>query len=368
MNKLKEPMHFVNGWRFLTLAVLTHLWIIGQFMNGSFILILLLFIMTSLRWRFALPAWSALFDLFFCFLFAPYTDVGYYGIVLPMFELALVGKSLFSLLLFTPLLFLPTSSDLLFWFFFQAFFFGVFAYQTLKNQQTYKLEADEQRKARYELERIKLDLLAANQSVSKQAGLMERFRISRELHDHLGHDLTGALLALQAYEYVKNPKDAEMLLEQVKDRLERSTKRLRETVHNITPTTLIGVENLEAIVQQIKHINVQWKKTGNMLQVPAYIWSLLEVCLKEAFTNVVRHSNATKVEVDLNVTDTIVRLGIQDDGTLSNRSQTGSGLRSLQMRARSLGGSVSINRDNGFLLVCVIPLEKEELVDETFNS
>lgn len=358
MKKLKEPMLFVNSWRFLTIGFLIHVWVIGESMTHSFILILLLLIMTSLRWRFALPVWSVLLDVFICFLYFPFTDIAYYGLALPIFELALKGKGLFSLLFIVSLFFTSATSNLLFWFFLQAFFFGAFSFITLKNQKSYIFEVDEERKARYELEQIKLDLLEANQSASHQAELMERYRISRELHDHLGHDLTGASLALQAHEYVQDPKEAQKLLQEVKSRLEHSTKNLRDTVHNMTSTALVGVESLENIVKNFQQVDIQLQKSGDVLLVPAYKWGLLESCLKEALTNVARHSNATTVKVELHVTYSIVRLSIEDNGTVKKSSQTGSGLRSLQIRARSLGGSLSISRENGFMLVCVIPLEK----------
>ncbi|WP_054711952.1 ATP-binding protein [Bacillus sp. JCM 19041] len=103
-----------------------------------------------------------------------------------------------------------------------------------------------------------------------------------------------------------------------------------------------------------------------MVLVPAYKWGLLEACLKEALTNVARHSNATNVDVDLHVTESIVRLSIRDNGTVKKNWQAGSGIRSLQLRARSMDGSLSISRENGFLLVCVIPLEKVGN-DDSFN-
>lgn len=356
--KQKEPMLFINGWRFLTIGFLIHLWIIGESTNGSFILILLLLIVTSLRWRFALPIWFVLVDVFICFLFTPHTNISYYALALPIFELALKGKWLLSLLIFISLFFAQAASSLLFWFYLQAFFFGVFSFIALKNQVVYRQEADEQRKARYELERMKIDLLEANQSASHQAKLMERNRIASELHDHLGHDLTGASLALQAYEYIQDSREAEKLLQEVKNRLKRSTKNLRDTVHNMTPTTWMGIESLENIVHYFQQLDINFQKSGNMQAVSAHQWGLLEACLKEALTNVARHSNATIVEVDLQVTESIVRLLIQDNGTVEKNSHTGSGLRSLQIRSRSMGGSLSINRKNGFLLVCVIPLEK----------
>jgi len=101
--------------------------------------------------------------------------------------------------------------------------------------------------------------------------------------------------------------------------------------------------------------------------VSAYMWGLLEACLKEALTNVARHSDATKVKVDLQVTESIVRLSIHDNGSVTAGSHEGSGLRGLKLRARSIGGSLSVNRQDGFLVVCVIPLEKVGGADEATN-
>lgn len=368
MKSTIEPMLFANICRFLYIAIMIHLWIIDESTISSFILILLLLIMTSLRWRFDLPVWTVIIDIIICCFYFRHTYISYYGLVLPMFELVLKEKLLFSILIFIVMCFLKIPSVFLFWNVVQTFFFGKFIYFTLKEQQRYRLEADEQRKHMHDLEQVKIDLLKANQAASHQAELMERYRISRELHDHLGHDLTGALLALQAYEYVKDSNEGNKLLDEVRSRLEQSTKILRETVHNMTSTTLIGIDNLEYIVYNFNQAEVRWRKSGNIQQVPAYIWSFLESYLKEALTNVARHSNATKVEVDLHVTESIVRLSILDNGTVKKDNHTGSGLRSLQMRARSFGGSLSISCEKGFLLVCVIPLEKERTLDENFNS
>lgn len=212
-------------------------------------------------------------------------------------------------------------------------------------------------------------MLDINEHSSHQAEITERYRISRELHDHLGHDLTRALLGLQAYEYISDTKESEKLLQEVKKRLENSTKSLRDIVHNITPTTSIGVERLENIIAKFNYINIDFKKTGDMSLVPAYKWYLLETCLKEALTNIVRHSYCTKVCIDLSVIKSIVRLSVRDNGIIKKNNLPGSGFRNLQMRARFLGGSLTfMNRKDGFLLVCVIPLEKEELTNETFNS
>src|SRR5690606_39078507 len=117
-------------------------------------------------------------------------------------------------------LFLPDLSGWELWYGVQALFVGMFASFMLHNQRIYKEESDEQRKTVLELERLKLELLEASQSAAREAELLERNRIARQLHDHLGHDLTGASLALQAYDYVRDPEKAREVLEEVKARLQ----------------------------------------------------------------------------------------------------------------------------------------------------
>jgi len=364
MKTLTEPMRYVNGWRLLNGCFLIYLWAVGQYEASVFVLILLLLLFASLRWRFDWPARAVLLDVLVCCLYMPHAAIGYYGLALPIFELALRGRWPYALAIFISLFAAPFDSGWLLWYFVLALFLGLFCHASLRIEQRFKQEADEQRRARYELERIRTDLLEANQSVSQQAELMERYRIARQLHDHLGHDLTGAALALEAYEYVQEPEEARKLLEEVKRRLALSTRSLRETVHNATPTALIGVENLEYAARNFRQADVRYRQSGNLLDVPAHHWGLLEACLKEALTNVARHSNATEVSVKVQASESIVRLFVHDNGTAPPQGQAGSGLRSLQMRARALGGSLSVSAENGYLLVCVLPLREGEGSDE----
>lgn len=358
MRVYERYFRFVIFWRIAQLLILAHLWLLSTTDFEGIVFILLLLIVMSIRIRFSITKWSFLIELILCIAFIPYFPFALYGLAIAIFEAAIVGKWW----LFFPITILMIVShplDLtLIWYSFLTVIVGNFTYHSMKERKQLEKTLDMERKEKYELERIKMELLDAYFEVEKAAELKERNRISRELHDHLGHDLTGALLAIQAYEQVDNEKQAHGLLEQVKIRLSRSTTRLRNTVHNLTPVTYIGVERLQRIVADAEPLFVEFKYNGNVDNVSSQSWMMLEACLKEAITNVSKYSNATKTKVELDVTETLVRLKIHDNGTVTKKSVNGSGIRSLQLRARTLKGSLTIDRQNGYLLVCVLPLQR----------
>ncbi|QDI92244.1 sensor histidine kinase [Salicibibacter halophilus] len=346
-------------WRFMNILFLFSLWVVQDENIISFLLIVSLAILVCLRWRFQLPAWTILIDIGLCILFMPTWSNSVFGFALPLFESFSRQKYIYTIPIVALLPIGEVFSVLLFWFLFQAGFFGVIDNQWKKQRDLYISEADRERRARYELENIKEELLEANCKTAQLAEVSERNRIARDLHDHVGHDLTGASLAMDAYEQLEG-KEAEEMFYQVRLRIARGASMLRDTVHDMTPVTKMGADVLEHIAKEFQHTAVDFHKSGDMRNVPVQYWSLLESCLKEALTNVARHSDATNVDIQFDATDTIVRLSIQDNGTGTADPKEGSGLRNLKLRARAAGGSLSVNAESGHLIVCVLPFQKEE--------
>ncbi|SDJ23289.1 sensor histidine kinase [Natribacillus halophilus] len=350
---------FVNIWRFMNILFLLSLWTIQDESIVSFLFIVALTILVCLRWRFQLPTWTVLIDIVICALFMPFWSVGVFGFALPLFESITRGKYAYII----PIVILIPIGDvysvLLFWFLFQAGFLGVLVRLWKKQRDLYISEADSERRARYELENMRNELLRANRQTAQLAELSERNRIARDLHDHVGHDLTGASLAMDTFEHLEG-KEADAMLQEIKLRITRSAARLRDTVHDMIPVTRMGADVLEHIADEFNHTAVSFQKSGDMNEVPVHYWSLLEPCLKEALTNVARHSDATRVDIQLDITATIVRMSVQDNGTDSADSSEGRGLRNLKLRARAAGGSLSVDTASGHLIVCVLPLQKEE--------
>lgn len=363
MQEQEGRWHAASLWRMLHVLALAMIWLTIEASSAAFAALLLLLLLIVLRWRFALPWWTVLLDGAVCAGLSGSTDLAVYGLAVLLFECMLAGRMRWSLLMLPGLL-LPAMSLAALIYIAQSGLVGYIIYRGRSEEQRYRQDIDEQRRARHELERIRSELLEASQAAAQQAELLARYRMSRQLHDHLGHDLTGAELALQAYAWVDNPEEGEALLAEVRHRLARSTVQLRHMVHNTTPTGRIGVEVLEQVIADYRGPRITYARSGDMQQVSAYVWPFLESLLKEALTNVARHSEATQIRIALDVNPQLVRLLIHDNGVRSTPNPASGGLRSLQMRARAMGGSLSIGHEDGFLLVGVVPLDREEKEDD----
>lgn len=349
-------------FRVIFIMFLLVLWLNGDAAIEAFLLIMILSAMVVARWRFELPGWTVLVDQLACILVIPFWPQAWLGMALPLFESALKGKALYSF----PLLLVGATFAIpsIFTVFLLLLSLGLGwqIKETTVLVRNLQKEADQERQDRYELEKLKGDLLEANVKTAHMAELTERTRIARDLHDHVGHELTGATLALQAFEQLwkEDNAKAEEVFRQVSERLNDSVTHLRETVYNTKSDITLGFSRLEKICEAYQACEVTWQADGDTMRVPVYIWGILEPVLKEALTNVSRHSNANHVDVFLDVSKKIVRLHVSDNGKINNTGEAGIGIRNLQTRAKAVGGNISYSSfDRGFQLVCVLPLESK---------
>ncbi len=359
-----SPETAIIIWRIFGLLLLSLLWLIGDGNKGGVILLLFLFIMALARWRFQLPGWIVLFDQIVCLLTIYYYPFAAFALALPVFE---------SLLKRAPWYCLPTiifavvyseTSILLMTVFIQAGLTGAILGGWFQDTKRYRREVDRQRRERYELENLKEELLIANVQGARMAELAERNRIAQNLHDDVGHELTASVLAIQAFEelWKEGDPEAQEMFSQLQQRLTKSAIYLRETVHNLKPIKELGVEGLYEITEHFTYCPVNFKVYGDTSKVPGHLWSILYPTLKEAFTNIIRHAQPTLVEISLDISPHIARLSVYNDGLPGDKEgfNTGVGLRNLRHRAKAVGGSISTDPTNGFLLICVLPIEKVE--------
>jgi two-component system sensor histidine kinase DesK len=353
-------------WRLAGVILLCGLWLAGPKNEIGLMLVLFLATLGLARWRFPLPAWTTLVDQAACTAAMWIWPQAALAFALPVFDACLAVQPWFALPALVALFAfrawsLPATVALA-----VAGLAGLATHLWRRQLRAAREEADRDRRERYELESLKAELLSANVRVARMAEVAERSRIARDLHDHAGHEITAAGLALDAYRGLREAGDpqADELLDEARRRVADGMEILRRTARGISPGAPVGVGSLEEICRRYSACPVIFTVHGDTSVVPAPAWGVLEPCLKEALTNASRHEAPPGIDVSLDVGPHIVRLCVHNPlgGLPYRHDQTsvahgrGLGLRSLAQRAGAMGGSVTTDVSDGFRLVCVLPL------------
>jgi signal transduction histidine kinase len=242
-------------------------------------------------------------------------------------------------------------------------FSSLIAYFIQKSKQTEsssRLILDNERRLRYELEQAKAQLLHSSREIANITEVKERNRIARDIHDSIGHNIAGIFIQLQAA-YKLHAKDEVKSMEIVKnsiDGLADSIELLRNTVHNLRPQEKLGVDYIRNIVDQYRFCPVELKLSGDFNSIPASHLELISTNIKEALTNSARYSQATKLDIIIDVNEQLTRLYMKDNGIGCTNIREGFGLSGMRERVQNIGGTISISANAGFLIVCIIPRQE----------
>lgn len=250
---------------------------------------------------------------------------------------------------------------------------GYFSYisnRTKKREMLYREAYDNERSMRYELERVKAELLHASKNIEHLTELRERNRIAREIHDSLGHSLAGIMMQLQAAAKIweKDQSKSKELLQNSIKVLSQAIVTLRETVHNIKPKEAMGLEYIEDTIKNFTYCTVEFSKKGDMTLLKPHHIEIFGHNVKEALTNIIKYSEATKVTITLEANDNYARLHIKDNGKGCNNIREGLGISGMRERMKYAGGMMSVNGEEGFNIVCLIPMNDGGGIIEGSNS
>ncbi len=205
------------------------------------------------------------------------------------------------------------------------------------------------------------DLLAQAQAgraaQARLATTQERLRFARDVHDLLGHNLS--VIALKAELAARlAPIDAERAAEEAAEvqRLAASAlTEMREAVHGYRAVNLR--EQLTAVAQVLRSSGVRCTVTHPTGELPSEIATQLAPVLREASTNVLRHSKAGWCTIEIIRQGKEVRMIVANDGAAGAGPDRHSfGLRGLAERLADAGGTLHTRDENGvFTLVATVP-------------
>ena len=188
------------------------------------------------------------------------------------------------------------------------------------------------------------------------ATLKERNRIAREIHDHVGHQLSRVLLQIGAG-LTLNKTDPTLL--SMKETLDSAMDNLRKSVHDLHETSLELEAQIHQVITEFNFCPVQLTLHLDSA-VNAQIKVALVAILKESFSNVSKHSTATEVKVSLIEHPSFYQFIVHDNGDCSTILQnqfftTGIGLKNIKQRVTELKGHFLIRTQNGFELFITLP-------------
>lgn len=203
-----------------------------------------------------------------------------------------------------------------------------------------------EKRMRTELAQAHVELKAAGILLAESSRSAERLRISRELHDLIGHQLTVLTLNLEAARHLDS--DAARKHVERADQVARGLLRdVRATVGEMRarPTDLRRAleDMVEGIPGLIVDITVDPDLDLGDEQQVAFIR-----LAQEAVTNTIRHSEASRLQIDLAQDGGQVSLVARDDGIGARAPELGNGLCGLRERFESLGGELTVDGTAGF--------------------
>ena len=194
------------------------------------------------------------------------------------------------------------------------------------------------------------------------ATLRERNRIAREIHDNVGHLLSRTILLTGAAKTLNQDKNMESLLEGLDTSLNSAMNSIRSSVHNLhDESETLREITIKGIITDIKMENVEFEYDMSEI-IPNKIKYCFAAIIKEALSNVIKHSNATAVKIVLREHPALYQLCIEDNGKGYSEKEAdskGIGLKNMQERVTSLGGTLQINGKNGFRIFAVIPKQQD---------
>ena len=217
-------------------------------------------------------------------------------------------------------------------------------------------DVSERRKAEYELRMVNEQLRALTISL-QGVRETERKRISRELHDDLGQQLTGLKLSLSWLgTRIRDNKAVEVDdISEMRQQMDAAIGSVRRIAAELRPRLLDDLDFREALTwhttEFFKHSDIQCSlhlAAADLVRDESLTTALFRI-VQETLTNVVRHAQAKNVEVRLEVVDASLTLIVRDDGQGFDISARAGGIGIVSMRERcgAIGANFQIDSTPG---------------------
>ena len=221
--------------------------------------------------------------------------------------------------------------------------------------------------------RLNRELTKQNYLADKNARLVERENISRNIHNSVGHSITAAIMTLDAADmlYDVKPDEARKRMNDANERIRGSLESIRRAVRTLDDEAgTMPVSDLKAAMDGIiddfvmdteRHVDRIYDVPD--IQIPREHAEFLTGVLEELLTNGVKHGGATKFVVILTGDSAHIKLEVKDNGrsdfgeaNSKARIEKGFGVKKIVSYAERCGGKTGFVNDEGFRAFVELPV------------
>lgn len=237
----------------------------------------------------------------------------------------------------------------------------------IEEERSRKSEAqrlyDQLRISEQELKEAYVRLEQYSNTIEEITLLRERNRLSREIHDTVGHTLSTILIQLQALPFIikDSAVDSKVMLDNLTEYTKNGIEDVRRAVRELKPSsfdTLNGIFVLKEFIHRFEKssgVKVPFSVSKFSYELtPDQSFTFYRV-FQEALNNSVRHGGATLIDINMNFTEKEIYLRIKDNGTGTKDFKKSFGLTSMIQRVRSLGGDITFYTEKNFEINIIIP-------------
>ncbi|MFD1416627.1 sensor histidine kinase [Oceanobacillus jeddahense] len=201
----------------------------------------------------------------------------------------------------------------------------------------------------------------------------ERRRISRELHDETSQALTSLMVTMRVLANEAKDEEQQQLLYTSRDIAADILRQIRDLAVDLRPPILDNMGIVSAVKTYVKDFNEKYDvdtffytSVTEIKEIDDNATLAIYRIVQESLNNVIKHTEATKVEVTLTIEDNHIKLIITDNGQgiketdfMKAQAQNRIGIHGMKERVEVQGGSFSIqtNQQGGTEIIVTLPLQ-----------
>jgi len=218
--------------------------------------------------------------------------------------------------------------------------------------------------ANIELQQANVQLEEYAKESVKMAQTRERNRLAREIHDTLGHALTGIITGIEACTALMDvaPEATKVQLKAIAEVARQGITDVRRSVKALRPDALEKFDLEKALLQTVEEMctataaKIDYECTARLNGFNEDEEDIIYRIVQESITNAIRHGKADEIRIRIDREYNMLKIHIKDNGIGCKTIQKGFGLHHMEERLNMLHGSLAYDGKDGFLVEAQIPI------------